>query len=208
MPRQQSITRENVLEAAFTLLRQEGEQSVSARNIAKKLGCSTQPVYSTFPSMATLEEELLLVAWQYLLEHYLIQPRETQSFYEMGLGYIRFGREERALFHYIFLSTKSSLSLMRDRLGAMKEPVIDAMRSDPMLADLPLERLEALHEQMWIFTHGITTVLYTDPDAISERQVTSLLDEVGMKVIGWELLELNEKLGDPPCDGHHPIEKE
>ena len=47
MPPQKRIFREDILEAAADLVRQEGPAALSVRNIAKKLGCSTQPVYSS-----------------------------------------------------------------------------------------------------------------------------------------------------------------
>ena len=57
MPRKR-IFREDILNAAVGLVREEGPAALSVRNIAKKLGCSTQPVYSEFESMEALREEL------------------------------------------------------------------------------------------------------------------------------------------------------
>ena len=45
MPKQK-ITREMVIEAAFDIARREGMEKVIVKNIADKLGCSVQPIYS------------------------------------------------------------------------------------------------------------------------------------------------------------------
>jgi len=45
MPRSTIIAQEVIIEAAFELVRKEGFEVLSTRNIAKQIGCSTQPIY-------------------------------------------------------------------------------------------------------------------------------------------------------------------
>ena len=45
MPRSTTIAQEVIIEAAFELVRKEGFEVLSARNIAKQIGCSTQLIY-------------------------------------------------------------------------------------------------------------------------------------------------------------------
>lgn len=45
MLRSTIIAQEVIIEAAFELVRKEGFEVLSARNIAKQIGCSTQPIY-------------------------------------------------------------------------------------------------------------------------------------------------------------------
>ena len=40
------ITRETILQSAFTLLCKEGYEALNARSLARKMGCSTQPIYA------------------------------------------------------------------------------------------------------------------------------------------------------------------
>jgi len=56
MPPKQTITIEMIVDVAFILVRKQGISALSARNIAKALNCSTQPVYSCFSTMASLEK--------------------------------------------------------------------------------------------------------------------------------------------------------
>lgn len=42
MPRSTIIAQEVIIEAAFELVKKEGFEVLSARNIAKQIGCSTQ----------------------------------------------------------------------------------------------------------------------------------------------------------------------
>ena len=45
MPKPTTITQEVIIETAFEMVRKEGFAVLSARNIAKQIGCSTQPIY-------------------------------------------------------------------------------------------------------------------------------------------------------------------
>ena len=44
MPKSTTITQEIIIETAFEMVRKEGFAVLSARNIAKQIGCSTQPI--------------------------------------------------------------------------------------------------------------------------------------------------------------------
>ena len=57
MPKQK-ITREMVIEAAFDIARREGMEKVIVKNIADKLGCSVQPIYSYCSNMEGLKAAL------------------------------------------------------------------------------------------------------------------------------------------------------
>ena len=58
MGRKTKITREMILEAAYELLDESGIGGVAIKQIAAKLGCSTQPVSWQFGSMSELKKEL------------------------------------------------------------------------------------------------------------------------------------------------------
>ena len=47
MPKTIIFTREEIIEAAFEIFKQEGMPAISARRIAAKLNCSTAPVYTS-----------------------------------------------------------------------------------------------------------------------------------------------------------------
>ena len=48
MPAKKQVTKEMILNAALKLLQEQGYDAVNLRQLAKELGCSTQPVYLSF----------------------------------------------------------------------------------------------------------------------------------------------------------------
>ena len=58
MPAVKKVSREEIIDAAVDVLRDGGFSSVNARSVAKKLGCSTQPIYFSFKNMDELKTAL------------------------------------------------------------------------------------------------------------------------------------------------------
>ena len=58
MPAARRISRDEIIDAAVEVLRDGGFSAVNARSVAKKLGCSTQPIYLSFKSMDELKTAL------------------------------------------------------------------------------------------------------------------------------------------------------
>ena len=55
MPAAKKVPRDKIIDAAIEVLRDGGFSAVNARSVARKLGCSTQPIYLSFQSMEELK---------------------------------------------------------------------------------------------------------------------------------------------------------
>lgn len=72
MPKQR-ITKEIVVHAAFEIARNSGMEQVLVKNIADKIGCSVQPIYSYCKNMDGLRTDVVeqtnIFIRQYISEH-------------------------------------------------------------------------------------------------------------------------------------------
>lgn len=108
MPEREKITREKIADAGFMLVREEGESRLNVRNLAARLGCSTQPIMYCYKSVNELREDILNKADAFQTE-YLSKNINgvTDIMLGIGLNYIKFAAEERNLFRFIFLSERT-----------------------------------------------------------------------------------------------------
>ena len=60
MARKGAYTKEMILEAAIKLFKKEGSDAITAKNIAKELGCSVAPIYSVYLDLAFEIEKNIL----------------------------------------------------------------------------------------------------------------------------------------------------
>ena len=59
MPAKKQIPRDKILAAAFELLREGGIEAVNVKALARRLNCSTQPIYLSFSRMEELRSALV-----------------------------------------------------------------------------------------------------------------------------------------------------
>jgi AcrR family transcriptional regulator len=183
MPPPINFSQDTILNEAVEIVRKEGLQALTARKIAQNLGCSTQPVYSAFGSMQELQEAVLRRVKAYAL-HYLLQgPKDEEPFLAIGLQYFRFAQEEQELFKLFFLSPHAE-----DPEQDIFTPplLVERMKLDQHLQNLDEATLKRLLSNMWIYTHGLTTLSYASAQTYSEEFARERLMEMGEILITWE----------------------
>ena len=157
MPPRVKVTKEKIVEIALTIVRTEGEQALNARSIASMLNCSTQPVFSNFASMEELRAAVIERAYK-IFDEYTRKEAESGRYPEYkatGMAYIRFAKEEKALFALLFMRRREEeIESEADRFKHSVKMVGGAV-------GLNEEKASLFHLEMWIFVHGIATMLAT-----------------------------------------------
>ncbi|GAK53810.1 putative transcriptional regulator, TetR family [Candidatus Moduliflexus flocculans] len=195
MPPQINFSKEIVLNEAFELVRQEGFQAMTARRIAQRLNCSTQPIYSAFASMKELEDAVLEKATNHIVQYLLQEEQTPYPFLNIGLRYLQFAREEKELFKLLYLSGKGEL------IPQEVEPFIakftQRMKQETYLQGLEEVRFTRMFMSMWIFTHGLIMLSFTQTDedaAATAAFAKQQLLHMGRTVIEWEFLDQQRRV--------------
>ena len=84
MPPKFKFTREEIVDAAFNIVRRGGWTALTARSIGNELGASSRPIYSFFNSMSELEEEVVKKAVD-LLFQFMSQKRTGDLWIDHGI---------------------------------------------------------------------------------------------------------------------------
>lgn len=192
MPPKISTTREQILDAAFQLVRTEGLKALSARRLAQELGCSTQPIYRAYGSIDELKADVLLRAEE-VARSYLGNdpgPGELPPFLRLGLGGLRFASEEPQL----YAAVGQEGIILKDLQQGKPPPdfVLEHMRSDPVLGSLSDEQLTRVHALMWFFSQGLSTLFQSDAEGDVMATATEYLMLAGRAVIEFELGQVGQ----------------
>lgn len=173
MPPKNRFAREEIVQAALELTAESGFSALTARALAQKLGSSAKPIFGLFQSMEEVQRETLLAAnrrYQAYLQEDMASGRYP-PYKASGMAYIRFAREERELFKLLF---------MRDRTHEDKKPgeELDAL-TRLLQQNLGLSREQALlfHLEMWIYVHGIASMIATRYLEWDEERVSAMLTD-------------------------------
>ncbi|MGM9637449.1 MAG: TetR/AcrR family transcriptional regulator, partial [Eubacteriales bacterium] len=109
MPAKKQVSKESILSTAVDILRKDGMDAINARRLATELGCSTQPIYLAFSGMDELKSAVGKEIRR-IYEGYLKSEAESgayPSYKAYGMGYIRFAKEEREIFQYLFMRRRT-----------------------------------------------------------------------------------------------------
>lgn len=175
MPKQK-ITKDMVINAAFELARNDGMEQVIVKNIAEKLGCSVQPIYSYCSNMRSLRLDVMKKAGcfiqQYLKEH----TDPDNMFQSTGHAFVRLSKEEPNIFKMFILRPRDDISSLDDLYQS--ETSEETAKSIAAKLNISLPQAKSFHLNMLIYTIGIGTIFSVttpgiSPDEIFARQETA-----------------------------------
>ena len=176
MARKESITRDMILEMAFELARDNGIESVTARNVAARIGCSTQPIFRIYANMEQLREEIFQRAIDTFGDYYEnFKSEKDTPFIKLGLAYINFVKEEKELFKLLFLSenrgNRSLYELLNGKKGIVSSEINRAVEEGS-------QNPSGLFMKMWIFIHGCACMVLTVDYDLTEEETIELLEDI------------------------------
>ena len=157
MPPKIRINKEDIVRESLALIRERGADALNARELAARLQCSTQPIFSNFATMDELQKAVILAAYDRYLDFLKSEVDSGQypQYKAFGMAYVRFAKEERELFRLLF---------MRDRTGEDISLSPDYEQSVQMIMKangISYEKAWLMHFEVWSCVHGIATMLAT-----------------------------------------------
>ncbi|MBE5787796.1 MAG: TetR/AcrR family transcriptional regulator [Clostridiales bacterium] len=175
MPPTARITKQAILSAGIALIREQGPDALNARTLAARLNCSTQPIFSNFPSMDALRLSLVAQAealYQACIEAEIAQHRYP-PYKASGMAYIRFAQEEPQLFRLLYMRDRS-----REEEGIKDHltPQMIGMVQENTALDAANAGL--FHLEMWAFVHGLAVLCATNFCPIDEESLSHMITDV------------------------------
>ena len=153
MTQRVQFTREMIVETAFALTREVGWAAVTARTIAKRLGSSTMPIYSSLRSMEEIENEVRTMAEKLLLDYQ--QQRYTDDLpLNMAEGYVRFAKDEPQLFRFLYLDRplRQAPGTAEHETAGAYERVSAGTAAIPLAQQVPVAMQDPRILKSWIST--------------------------------------------------------
>ena len=174
MPPKVKVTKDDIINAAVDIVRNNGAQAINARALASLLNCSTQPVFSNFTSMDELRlavvEKADILCQEYMRRE--VESGEYATYKANGMGYIRFAKEEKELFKLLYMRDRSNESVPES--SAINDEMESIVRDNTGLSG---EDLKLFHLEMWAYVHGIAAMFATGFLDLDWELVSKMLTE-------------------------------
>lgn len=178
MPPKPKFTKEKIAETALEIVREEGVDALTARNLGAKLGASSRPIFTVFKNMSEVKwaaRELALKEF----EKYAGDFREYKpAFKRIGMLMVYYAINEPELYKLLFMQEHSQGQSFDDTindLGFMTVDCIDIIKKDYGFTD---DEAKTLFEQMWVHAFGMGALCAMKVCDLTEEQIAEMLGQV------------------------------
>lgn len=171
--RRKVYTKDQILKAAYEVVENEGFSGFTARNIAKKMGISTQPIYLEFKNMSDLKNTLLDEICNHLYYDIFPEVRTGDTIIDLGLSYVYFAKEQSNLYNALYVQEYGGGKKMHDFSYNYFHQLI---MEHPKYSQLSEKKINALHVGTWICVTGIATLMSSGIIEPTQDEIVHLID--------------------------------
>lgn len=170
MPPSPKFTKSEIAQAALRIISKKGVAALTAKELGNELGSSARPIFTTFQNVEEVWTETLAAA-RILFNQYVAKAFQgPRRFYNIGLQFFRFAKEEPRLFALLFMKEGTG-----NGISGILVPTYD--NYEDILSHLEessgLSRADSakIFQTMFIFTHGLACLQATGASQFTEEDV-------------------------------------
>lgn len=181
MPPKVKYQKEEIIQAAFAIARQNGIEAVTSRAIAQELGVSTRPIFTYYETIIQLKRDVFEAARNMYRDYVMRGLSEPIPFLGVGQQYIRFAKEEPELYKLLFLTKPDgtcggAMETLAFSQDLVRESLMRIYNMDAAMADCYFRNL-------WLMAFSFATLIVTDDCPYSEEQISSIFTEVSLSIL-------------------------
>lgn len=173
MPPKEKVSKVRIENTAFEMTREYGFSEVTARKLAERLGCSTQPIFRSYENMDELRVDLFYMSLEFFLEQMLSKKSRTPAYMGLALSYIDFAKEEKNLFELIAsvddFGTQTVTEFLRTDQG---DAILKKITGGH---DMTPARKRELFTMFWMFVHGMAALIAGNRVQFTDREIRSYI---------------------------------
>lgn len=183
MPPKAKFTKEQIIEAALEIIRQEGINRLTARELGSRLGSSARPTFTIFKNMEEVQKEAIKAA-RALYNQYIQKGLKSDlGFKGVGIQYIQFAREEPKLFQLLFMTENKREPKLSNVLSIIDDNYEEILLSVQKDYELDTENSWKLYRHLWLYTHGIATLCATKACLFTDKEIKEMLSETFTSIL-------------------------
>lgn len=194
------VQKADIVAAALEIAKTEPLDSLTARRLAQELNCSVQPIFYNFANMDELKSAALDTMYQIYLDYMAEGSHDPKPYKGMGLAYIRFARDYPSYFKLIFMN-KTNLTpetfIDNDNQGN------NILQHGMEFSGLDPASQKHFHLKVWIFTHGLASLVATGTVQITDAEIEKLLETTVREMLAGHkalitIADPTAKMSSPP----------
>lgn len=183
MPPKAKFSREEIIDAAINIVREDGFDALTSRALGKKLGSSARPIFTVFQNMEEVQQEVIITAKKKYREYISKGLSQDLAFKGVGMEYILFSINEPKLFQLLFMTEQSQIPDLTGVLPLIDDSYEQILRSIQSGYGIDKSSAEILYRHLWIYTHGIATLCATNMCRFTDEEISSMIRQVCISIL-------------------------
>lgn len=193
MPPKPKFDRDEIIAAALEIVREQGAEGLTTRNIGQRLGSSARPIFTVFKNMEELTKEVKAAALRMYETYVVDREGNMPPFKQAGMRMLTFSLNEPKLYQLLFMrENKDAVTFddVRGLLGKTADYCIDVLTDEYGLSPSVANRL---FENVWIYTYGIASMCATGMCRFSKEQLSEMLTVEFTAMLKYLMSESNNE---------------
>lgn len=181
MPPKNKFTKEQIIEIAFEIAREEGIDNITIRKIADNLGSSISPIYVNFKDVEELKEAVISKIYE--ISNSILQNQNSGDvFLDMGIASVKFAKDYSVIFRDLILKNNHYLDNYDEQVG---NHIIQEMKKDEALKKFSNEELKLLLLKMRVFQAGLSIMATNESFAseLTDERIIEILRDTGDDIV-------------------------
>ena len=186
MPPKAKFNRNEIIDTALCITREQGIEAVTARELGNRLGSSARPIFTVFESMDEVKELVILKAKELYGQYVEEGLNQETAFKGVGIAYIRFAMEQPKLFQLLFMTPvegNKDISMILPVIDDNYDKILKSVQEPYCLEN---QAAENIYQHLWTYTHGIATMIATGICHYTMEQISENLTYVFKGLLLYE----------------------
>ena len=167
MARKVTFEKDYIINKSVDFIKENGIDKLSARELTKYIGCSTQPIFRLYNNMDIYKKDLkkeLNKEYNEFTEQFI---DKENYFLSINYAYAMYAKKENSLFKALFISDLS------DKKDKNKKELIEILKDEYNISDA---KAESVYRDVSIYTKGLATNLCFKNMNISDKDLLFLIN--------------------------------
>ena len=173
MARTIKFSKEELLEKSVEFIKEYGYHKLTVRELAKYIGCSTQPIFKNYDNFDMYKEDLK----SYLRKDYssfIYKYIDINNYlYTISYAYALYAKKEPNIFYSLFMADLAGSRTVNEVLNTDRnmETINEMVRQ----YKISLEEAKKVYREVRFYTHGIATQLCVKSIKLTDQEIKNLI---------------------------------
>lgn len=163
------IDKETLLKVALKMVEEDGIESINARDLAKRAGISTKPIYRIYNSLDDLKSDVNDIIKKIYDEFIMKRVDIKNALITVNVAYIEFAQMHKNYFRSMFLSHNLKWTSIDNVLNEKwnQSTIINLVNKH----GLTFDEAKTLFMHVWLYSNGLATLIACNELEISNKEI-------------------------------------